>query len=109
VSDVHRHQFAVSVFEISTIGKRFSLLQRAYHLLKTSFNFTIFGAFAFMIPLWFCTNHTYYFLGLSGAVIENVPLILLVFTSSFTNVQGGCADKRPCSVSRVSLPCNILQ
>lgn len=62
--------------------------------LKSSFNLTIFGAFTFMIPLWFYNNHTYYFPRLSGAVIEEVPLILLAFAGRFINVRRGCVDQQ---------------
>lgn len=87
-SHVLRHQCTVSVSKVSATGKRYRPSKRAYYLLEVSFNVTIFGAFAFTIPLWFCTNHTYYFRSLLGAVIEKVPLISLACTRRFINVQG---------------------
>lgn len=59
-----------------------------------------------MVPLWFCANHAYYFLSLSGTVIEKVPLILLAFMSRFINVWGSKPGK--CLVSEVSLLCDMF-
>lgn len=42
-----------------------------------------------MIPLWFSKNHADSLLGLSGTVVEKVPLILLALTGRVINVQVG--------------------
>lgn len=106
---VHRHPFTVSVSKVSATGKRYSLSRRAYYLPEASFNVTIFGAFAFMSPLWFALTALIISVASQWLSLKKVPLILLASSRRFINVQGAVQTREVFSQRGLLAPQNAYE